>query len=210
MCAKSRAARTPDVAPQRGGFHSIKWAVAFASWAYAISQFVSTGSWGFPVLNNRGVCVLTARWDGEASLSSRLGAASPFLDCQVWGYKFLKGHVKPRQTLSLPIFGYVIYEQPLTKRTPLSFRLLRTAFAKASGPSRRKTERSPSWGFTPKTTKNWLDPVMLFILTGVWVLRTPNAGQNILFCLFCAVKLKKEEKAIKLVQNLAKNKLFPE
>ena len=44
-----------------------------------------------------------------------------------------------------------------------------------------------------------------FNKTSVWVLPTPNAGPNMLIQRFCAKKLKKEEKAKQLVQNLAKN-----
>ena len=43
---------------------------------------------------------------------------------------------------------------------------------------------------------------LLYILTSIWVLHTPNAGQNILFQYFFAKKLKKEEQAWNLLQDL--------
>ena len=46
---------------------------------------------------------------------------------------------------------------------------------------------------------------LLYILTSVWVLRTQNASQSIVFHWFCAKKLKKEEKSSNLLKNLAKN-----
>ena len=45
---------------------------------------------------------------------------------------------------------------------------------------------------------------IIFFLTSIWVLRTPNAGQNMLFKSFLCKKVKKEEKAWKLMQNLEK------
>ena len=44
---------------------------------------------------------------------------------------------------------------------------------------------------------------VLFISTSIWVLHTPNAGQNIILHFLGMKKLKKEEKARKLGQNLA-------
>ena len=45
---------------------------------------------------------------------------------------------------------------------------------------------------------------VLYILTSVWVLCTPNTGKNLLFMFFAQKTLKKEEEATKLGQNLAK------
>ena len=50
--------------------------------------------------------------------------------------------------------------------------------------------------------------LMLHIFTSIWVLRTPYAGQNMLFHRFCAKKLEKEGKAKNFGQVLAKNVFF--
>ena len=49
---------------------------------------------------------------------------------------------------------------------------------------------------------------IIFFLTSIWVLRTPNAGQNMLFKSFLCKKVKKEEKAWKLIQNLEKKNIL--
>ena len=51
-------------------------------------------------------------------------------------------------------------------------------------------------------------PNILNISTRVWVLHTPNAGQNMLFQCFLWKKLKKEETARNLTQNWAKKLFF--
>ena len=43
---------------------------------------------------------------------------------------------------------------------------------------------------------------LLYILTNIWVLHTPNAAQKILFHIFCK-KVEKGGKARKLVQNMS-------
>jgi hypothetical protein len=54
--------------------------------------------------------------------------------------------------LTFPTFGsHLNVSRLLTRRTPWVFRRSRTALAKASGPSRRKTPRRPSGGLTPET-----------------------------------------------------------
>ena len=46
-----------------------------------------------------------------------------------------------------------------------------------------------------------LNEYVLYIFTRVWVLCTPNTGQNMLFQLFCAKKLKKGAKSKEFVEN---------
>ena len=49
---------------------------------------------------------------------------------------------------------------------------------------------------------------MLYILSSIWMLHTSNLGWNMLLLPFWHKKLKKEEKARKLMQNLAHKSIF--
>ena len=49
---------------------------------------------------------------------------------------------------------------------------------------------------------------MSYILTSVGVLRTPDAGQNMLFYVFVPKSKKKQEKSKQFVANLAKKWVF--
>ena len=53
-----------------------------------------------------------------------------------------------------------------------------------------------------------LVPCLLYILTSVWVLRTPNAGWNLHFQHFCAKKLKKYKKSNKFNAKFRKKFFF--
>ena len=53
-----------------------------------------------------------------------------------------------------------------------------------------------------------LDTHLLYILTSPWVMDTPSAGQKNAFSKILCQKLKKEEKARKLMQNLGINIFF--
>ena len=49
---------------------------------------------------------------------------------------------------------------------------------------------------------------MLYILTSIWVVLTPNAGPSMLFNIFCAKKLKKGRKSKKFAGKFIKKVFF--
>ena len=57
-----------------------------------------------------------------------------------------------------------------------------------------------------KTTNMKMKNLVFYISTSIWVLHTPNSGQNILFQHFSCQNTEKGEKARKLMQNLAKER----
>ena len=58
----------------------------------------------------------------------------------------------------------------------------------------RMSSYPPESSVVSQTQEHSLDPQLLYILTSIRVLCTPKVGQNMLFYVFYAEKLKKEKK----------------
>ena len=105
----------------------------------------------------------------------------------------------------------------ITIGTFTSFTHFRWNFAKATRPFSLRPHQLPIEWFTLRyamgsfinyVTLSLPNPLMLYILTSVWVLRTSNSGQSMIFLCFSCKKLKKEEIRKKIEVKYIKQKII--